>query len=726
MNYDDHDKALDLLKLAQEADEEQRERAREERRFLLPVPGAQWDDYWWEQCEGKPRYTFDLTSPVIKQVTDEMEQKDFSIGVEPAGGDSTDEIALRFDGLMRTIQNLSDADMVYDAASKSVVVSGFDGWEIRQEYVNPDAFEQDLTIRPVRNFLDRVWFDHRTEEVDARDARHVFKLTAIPSGDFEEKYKRSGKSLSLDKAKTSVLKQKDVVVCGEIYYIKEAPRTLGQFSDGSVFDIESDDYKKVADELTEAGITLLKTRKTKKYQVFIRKFDAEGWLDEAQPTVFDKLPIIPMYGNFQVVENRVVYHGEVAPLMDPQKVFNYAKSREVEEGALAPREKLMMTAEQAAGHDESLQTMNTNADPVQLYNHVDNQQAPYKIGGPNINPHLQNLSTSMADTILGISGRFAAAQGDNPGLQSGVAIEQLQEKSSAGSSGYIRAREIAQARTYQVLLGAIPKVYDTVRQVLITGEDGSKERVFINKPIYDNETNEFVELIDFSQGIYDVTCKAGPGFRTRQDETVKTITEVGKVVPGAVEMNADIVMNSVNAPGMTEAAERVRRALLVQGTIPEDQMTEDEKQFLKQRAQEQQEPDAMMVAAQAEMEKAKAAQEQNQIKFAEANARLAERELKVQQAQFKLMQDNAKIQLQAEQEAHQRQMDQVKAQLTQAQTQGQVIENRIKVEELRLMPTEKLIELANSGQSSGARADFVFDPQTRRIRGNGGVSRQAG
>lgn len=711
IDYSDHTEVKELLQLSQDGEEERRSQVRQEREFLLPIEGAQWDqDLWLQMGDAKrPRYEFDITSPVIKLIADDLEQKDFSIDVSPASGDASKDVAGHLDGLIRTLENVSNAQMVYNQASKMVVIGGIDGWEIVQAYADADSFDQDLLIRPIYNFVDRVWFDHAMEMQDASDARHVFKLTSIPAKDFEDKYKRPGKSLSTDRTKTSLMKQKDVVVCGEIYYIKKTDRTLGLFSDGSVYDITSEDYLKVRDELQEAGITLQKTRKRPKAQVFIRKFDAHGWIGDAQATVFGMLPIIPMFGNYEVYDNHVLYRGEVAKLMHPQKIFNYAKSREIEEGALAPRKKWMMTPEQMAGHEQSLSTMNVNSDPVQAYNHVDGHTPPYESGGAQINPQLQNLSNSMRDVILGASGQFAAAQGDNPGLQSGVAIEKLQQKSDAGASGYVRAREVAQTRTAQVMIDAIPKLYDTPRMVKIMQEDGSYEMVTLHTPIYDDETGEVVELIDFSKGIYDVVCTAGPGFKSRQDETVNTLTAIGQVVPGAIEMNSDIVMNAVNAPGMKEAAARQRRALLMQGAIPEEQMTDEEKAMLQERAQQQQEPDAMMVAAQAEMEKANAAKEKNQIEFARAEAQLAERALKVQQAEAKLMQDDFKMQMQAAKEAHQREMEQIKAAYTQAQTQGQYLDNQIKLEELNNMPMAKLLELANGAKQlqviDGGRAD---------------------
>ena len=101
----------------------------------------------------------------------------------------------------------------------------------------------------------------------------------------------------------------------------------------------------------------------------VRKFDGKDWLDESQETVFDQIPLIPLYANYKIYDNKLIYHGIVEKLMDQQRVLNYSVSREIEESALAPRQKYLMTTDQAAGHEDKLETLNVNIDPVLFYNH---------------------------------------------------------------------------------------------------------------------------------------------------------------------------------------------------------------------------------------------------------------------------------------------------------------------------------------------------------------------
>ncbi|MES0328164.1 MAG: hypothetical protein ABUK13_08235, partial [Gammaproteobacteria bacterium] len=107
-DFSDHSKAIELLETAQGADHDNREAAREAHLFLDKRDG-QWEPFWWNANSGKPRYTFDLSNPIVDQISGEMEQADFDIKVKPAGGEATKDIAQTFDGLIRNIENISSA-----------------------------------------------------------------------------------------------------------------------------------------------------------------------------------------------------------------------------------------------------------------------------------------------------------------------------------------------------------------------------------------------------------------------------------------------------------------------------------------------------------------------------------------------------------------------------------------------------------------------------------------
>jgi len=152
-DYSDHSEVLTALKESQEADSDNRDAAREAHLFIDKRDG-QWEPYWWNASRGRPRYTFDMTGPIVDEIAGEMEQADFDITIRPGGGDTTKDDAQLFDGLIRNIESMSNAVDVFNLAGRSMITAGIDGWQIKQKFVDDDSFEQDLVIEHIANFVD--------------------------------------------------------------------------------------------------------------------------------------------------------------------------------------------------------------------------------------------------------------------------------------------------------------------------------------------------------------------------------------------------------------------------------------------------------------------------------------------------------------------------------------------------------------------------------------------
>jgi len=692
IDYEDHAKVINLLTAAQGADSDMRDQARDAQLFVSKKDG-QWEPYWWNANQNKPRYTFDMTCPIVDQVAGEIEQADFDIRVSPAGGDATKDVALTFDGIIRNLENISNAKDVYTSAARGMITTGYDGWRIVQKYADDNSFDQDLMIEKIHNFIDRVWFDPAAEQQDKSDARYCFVLHPVAKDEFDKRWPESnGISVPDDRDGEAYYDKAEVVVIGELLYVEKEERELVLMSNGQTYEAD-DDFEKVVDDMALVGVTEIKRRKRKVNKVCSRFFDNDGWLGDDKDTVFNRIPVIPVYGNYKIIENKTVYSGVVEKLMDSQRVLNYSMSREIEEGALAPRAKYWMTLTQAAGHEDSLSTMNTNSDPVQFYN-VDPEMPgpPQQNGGAMVNPGLRTISEAMRGMIGYSAGMFASNMGDNPGLQSGVAIRSLQNKGDNATFKYNKAVQVAIAATGKVLVDAIPKVYDTERTMRILYEDNSFEMATINQPVIDQQTGEVVMLNDLSQGVYDVICKAGPSFKNRQQETLEMIIEMAKVDPTIMQIAGDVMMQNINSPAADQIAERKRDQMLKAGMIPMSQLTDEEQaQIQQQMAQQGQQQDPASIMAQAEMLKGQAEMARAQIE-----------QMKVQNEQMKIQVEAQKAQMSAQNDQQDNQVDVFKAQTDRMNTQikaqeagAKITKEGVQTEGVQLDNVKKAQELSN-------------------------------
>jgi len=290
-----------------------------------------------------------------------------------------------------------------------------------------------------------------------------------------------------------------------------------------------------------------------------------------------------------------------------------------------------MTPKQASGHEAKLKSLNTNSDPVQFFNaDPENPGAPQQSGGAAVNPGLRTISEAMRQIMGQTAGMFAANMGDNPGLQSGVAIKSLQQKGDNGTIKYFKAVEIGIRQTARLLVNSVHKVYSTAKMMRMLRPDGSVEMKMVNQIVIDNQTGIPVVINDLSKGKYDVTCSAGPAFQSRTQETVQTIMEMSAIDPTILQSGSDILFNNLDSPGMDLIAQRKRQQLLMAGIIPASQQTEEEKaQMAQMQAQAGNKKDPATILAEAEALKAQAeaAIAQNKQQETAINVQVKSREL---------------------------------------------------------------------------------------------------
>jgi len=652
IDFSKHSNVLIMIAEAQDATTDARQAVRDAKLFLNKRDG-QWDPYATEKLKGRFRGTFDMCTPIVDQISGEIEQSDFSLNVSPSGGDSSIDVAKTYDGLIRNIRNVSNADAVFNDASRSNVIGGFDAVEVVQEFIDGDSFDQDLVIKKVPNAVDSVWFDLGSVKQDASDAKWCVKLIAIPVAEYKERFPDGNEqSVGNDKQNQAFFNTADFVTVGQLYYKKQVDIELVRMTNGAVYKAD-DDFQQIQDDLALQNITIEKDnegeekRRTRKsWRVHSRLFDGNDWLKSEEKTVFNDLPIIPIYGNFDIFENKVIYFGKIEKLYDQQRILNYAMSRDIEDGALSPAPMKWMTAEQAEGYDYS--KMNTDRHPVRLYNHVDNVPFLPTEGGPVASSGLQTTIANTQQMISASANSFNALQGNASPLQSGIAGNQQIEQGNIGSIKWFKSLEVMVCQVGKVLINAIPRVYDSTRQVRILEEDGTSSMITLHDNVLDQETGQNVELNDLSKGDYDVLCDFGPAFNSQQKETTQAFLDMAAIDPSFLQQGKDIMLKNLAVPGMDQMAERARVELLNAGLIPESQWTDEERQqqqqLAEQQAQQPPQEDPMTIAARAEELKGQADIQNAQTKQQEAQFNAQVKSAQVTLDQDKVALDREKLQ----------------------------------------------------------------------------------
>lgn len=598
----------------QSSDLDQREQARECDRFLLDKDG-QWEESVARTLDSqkRPRYTFDQTTPAIEFIMSDIEDMDFSINVKPHSGEATKELALLREDMIRSIENDSNATKIYRDACRRLVRRGFDAWIVKAKYRDAWSFEQDLVVEAIPNAINRVWVSNTASKADSSDSDVAFILTSMSPSKYKTQWPEgSGISIGDDSLNDYEDNYKpEVITIGEKYYKKETTVEVVQMSNGEVLEVD-DKFEAIVDELSRNGITETNRKKVKDFKIYHRFFDGGGMLSPETETVFKTLPVVTVYGNHELLgeSSKVTYHGLVLKEMDYQRVYNYAKSREIEEGALAPRKKLIMTKKMAAGNEKQIAAMNVSADPVLFINpDPEHPQGVYETQGAQPNSNLNVLASDMAMGIQTTGGVNNAMNGNFAGRMSEGALKAQIDRGQGSTRKWVNALVNGIRRTGQIMIEALPVVYDTKRQFMLIGMDGSETMSMLNDEKYemmDDQTGKMIPINNLNAGKYKVFCDAGPAFANRMEAGLAALLEYAAIDPSIVQQGGDIMLKAIDAPLVDKLAERKREMMLQAGMIPENQMTDEEKEKAQAMAQQPQEPSPQMVMAQAEMLKGQA------------------------------------------------------------------------------------------------------------------------
>lgn len=606
-----HSEMIISLQNSQDLDEDNRLMAKEADLFLNKRDGM-WEPEIFRAWSNRPRYTIDQVNPVLDGVMGEMDAMDFGISCTPNGGGATRKMADKYAGIIRSIENMSKARYTYKHASRVMVGQGIAGWRVVQQERKGNPFVQDLAIKAIPNFRERVWFDEGTVERTAEDAQEAWILSSMPRYEYDKAYKDgSGMSVGDNQQYHAYSDTKaDNIILGEHYKQRMVKKTYVMMNNGKIYE-KTPEFDAIVDDLIKAGLKVIDTRESKQPVFYHQIFDGSDFLNDAVETVFNTVPVVPVYANWGVSEHKTIYWGLIEKLMDPQRILNYAESKKVAESALKPVEKVWITKDQMESPDviESLASANVNADPHQPYDHVDGQQPPFKQPAMQPDTVLMETAASHKQYIRDTSNFNEAARGVGLSGQSGETIDKLQNKGNIGNFKYFTAMEIAIGRTAEIMVPAIPLVYDTPQEMMLINIDGTKEDYQILDTVVDEETGKPVTINDLSVGNYQVSCSAGPAFQSKQQQVAKSMLAAANVAPAIMEFGSDIFLRSLDNDSMGLVADRIRKQMLETGKIPPEQMTEKELEYMEKRMKEAK-PDPMAQAqlgiAEAEIKKAEA------------------------------------------------------------------------------------------------------------------------
>jgi hypothetical protein len=583
----DHKDTLDEMRsrytMAIAAFSDSREDELDDLRFMAGSPDNQWQ---WpadvlatrgavqgQTINVRPCLTINKLPQHVRQVTNEQRQNRPSGKVIPADDKADVEVAAIYDGMVRHIEYMSDADVAYDTACENQVTYGEGYIRVLTEYCDEDSFDQDLRIGRVRNSFS-VYMDPMSQDPTGADAEWCFITQDITKAEYERDYHAAPLSSILasgvgDQYLSQWLTE-DTLRIAEYFYYKHEDATLNLYpGNQSFFDGSPEDKN-----MKEMGLKPIKSRRVDRKKVMWMKTNGFESLEERE-WAGKWIPVVRVIGNEFEVEGQIYISGLVRNAKDAQRMYNYWTSQEAEMLALAPKAPFIGYGGQFEGYEMQWKTANTTNWPYLEVNPdvTDGMGAvlplPQRAAPPLPQTGLIQAKMGASDDIKSTTGQYDSSLGATSNERSGRAILAREKQGDTGTYHYVDNLARAIRHITRQLVDMIPKIYDTERIARIVGLDGEVDMVKINpqqpnpvNEIRDVNTGVLIEKI-YNPGVgrYDVVVTTGPSYMTKRQEAMDAMSQILQGNPQLWSVAGDLFVKNMDWPGSEELAARLAKTI---------------------------------------------------------------------------------------------------------------------------------------------------------------------
>ena len=571
------------MQLSLTAYSESRDSELDDLRFMAGSPDNRWQ---WPQevlatrgavqgqtINARPCLTINKLPQHVRQVTNDQRQNRPSGKVIPVDDQADIEVAEVFDGIVRHIEYISDADVAYDTACENQVTYGEGYIRILTEYCDDNTFDQDIRIGRVRNSFS-VYMDPHIQDPCGSDAEWCFITEDMPREEFERHFPDAEPISSIQQRGTGDenLAQwitDNSVRIAEYFYAYYEKAKLNLYPGNQTAFAGSPEAKQLemmglqAVRSREVDIRKIKWIKTNGYEIL-----------EEQEWPGKHIPVIRVVGNEYEVEGRIYISGLVRNAKDAQRMYNYWVSQEAEMLALAPKAPFIGYGGQFEGYEHQWKTANTQNWPYLEVNPdvTDGAGAamplPQRAAPPLAQTGLIQAKMGASDDIKSTTGYYDSSLGATSNERSGRAILARERQGDTGSYHYVD--NLARAIRYvtRQLVDLIPKIYDTQRIARIVGIDGETGTVRIDpmqqepvRKIVDQAGIVIEKIYNPSVGKYDVAVTTGPSYLTKRQEAMEAMSQILQANPALWQVAGDLFVKNMDWPGAQEIAKRLAKTI---------------------------------------------------------------------------------------------------------------------------------------------------------------------
>lgn len=621
-----HDRERDNIRLAYEDLE-----------FLGGGELSQWPQDQLKAREGRPTLQINQLPQFVHQITGDIRQMKPAIKVVPVDSQADEKVADLRAGLIRYIENRSDASAIYFRSADSQVACGIGHWRVTTEYADSSTFNQEIRIAPIEDGVAVLW-DPDSILPTREDARFCFVPVDMSRNAFEATYPGvTASEFDDDKwAHNSDWYSGDHVRVAEYWVKKPTKKLLALSPDGAIADVTDADESVMAYH-KRAGSRIEERDSTKVCRYLITASDV---LEGPQEWPGRFIPVVPVVGQEIRIGRKLIRKGIVRDAKDPQRMSNYFHSAHTEVVALQPKAPFVGTEANFAKYQDIWSRANIENLPYLPYepDTKNGGQAPQRVQPPVSSQGVLDGLAMAKEDLRSVIGIYDAGLGKQSNETSGRAILARQREGDVGSYLYIDNFGRAVRQTGNIINDLIPHIYDAERTIRIMGEDGKIDVMEINKASgIDPQSGETIFDHDITVGSYDVVAQMGPSYTTKKEEAKEGMTAFVQAAPESAGLILDLVAKAQDWPMSEDISKRLRAMLppkIIQLEAMEKQGATPEQvdEFLTQQQQPPPDPKIVKIQQDGQLAQAKMQADEQQSQrdaMLEQNKAMAEFQLEM-------------------------------------------------------------------------------------------------
>tara|TARA_Y100000590_G_scaffold468039_1_gene649125 strand:+ start:1680 stop:3857 length:2178 start_codon:yes stop_codon:yes gene_type:complete len=634
-------KNLDALRMAQDANYTQRKTMQQDMEFAF-VDGAQWFGSDGENWGEKPKMVNNTTMHGITRLVGQYSRMEMGVRFSPLGGGSTDEDAEALTGAHRYDIVRSDGKEADSNAALEAFTCGLGAtlWTYKyRDEENPDPKEMYMCKEPVYSASSCAFWSVDSIRKDKSDCKKSWVIEKRNREDLEQEYGENISSVPIGTFATDDMRYryddegKDVYIAHtwevveHSYMCYKLEKDYEIILDKRVYTINGNEIPE-DQALEEIDFYQAVPVRKKKKVIECALISGDRILEKFHETPFKRQPLNPRYGYYIPVAGLTEIFGEVRFAKDPQRFGNFLFSSLAQlasENQTQVPEYLREQTEDALVQDDLMSKDSEN--PAYLNTDVAEKNGqifagPVHVHGPT------PLSTSMQAALQYAETSKSQQEGTGQStVPSNASADAIKEVNQRADDRYQMMFDnqlgalTSEAYTWKDAFCNLHKKPGLDIPIKQPNGDLNTIKAFDRSTSYDGMQHKVKYTF---QGQYEVDVKMDEAYKDKLDrqrdqamelmQSVGTDTQAGQLA-SLIAIQSTEGENTKTAREIARYQELSIIATAVFDGVPMDSFSfnsEQEQHYVMQKIQQAQQaaqnpqPDPMMLAAQAEMEKAAA------------------------------------------------------------------------------------------------------------------------